>query len=77
MKIALTGGTGFIGGALGKKLTDLGHKLIVFIRRTESAQADLCYPCEVFPWSGVGLPPTDARDGWSVSCGSKRGGGNF
>lgn len=63
MKIALTGGTGLIGNALGKKLTDLGHSLVVFSRRPESARGDLCYPCEVYPWGGEGLPPAEALHG--------------
>ena len=63
MKIALTGGTGLVGNALGKKLTDLGHSLIVYSRRPESARADLCFPCEIFPWNGEGLPPAESLPG--------------
>jgi NAD dependent epimerase/dehydratase family enzyme len=41
MNILLTGGTGFVGVALEKKLTKLGHKLSVVTRSRASAQKKL------------------------------------
>lgn len=63
MKIALTGGTGLIGNALGKKLVEEGHTLRVLTRRPGTARADLAYPCELFEWDGLGPVPDHAIQG--------------
>lgn len=46
MKILLTGGTGYVGGFLGKELVRLGHQLVCLTRDTESAWKKIAYPCE-------------------------------
>jgi len=51
MRILLTGGTGFVGGELGKKLTQAGHEVIVLTRSAERARAKLSYPCHLVEWS--------------------------
>lgn len=37
MRVFLTGGTGFIGGALARQLTDLGHEVVALIRSPDRA----------------------------------------
>ena len=50
MRILLTGGTGFIGRALGTELARRGHELVCLVR--DPSRASLPYPAELVPWQG-------------------------
>ena len=54
MKVLLTGGTGFIGNELGRKLVEQGHSVVCLTRDVERAKSKLSYPCEIFQWAGAG-----------------------
>ncbi|AFZ44631.1 protein of unknown function DUF1731 [Halothece sp. PCC 7418] len=47
MKIAITGGTGFVGTRLVQKLANLGHSLLVFTRNQQ--RGERIFPKKVFP----------------------------
>jgi uncharacterized protein len=47
MKIAITGGTGFIGTRLIEKLKNQGHSLVLFVRNADKARR--IYPSSAFP----------------------------
>ena len=38
MRVFLTGGTGFIGGAIARQLTDLGHEIVALVRSPSRAE---------------------------------------
>ena len=57
MIIILTGGTGLIGQALGKKLSQSGYTLHVL---TRSPQKKMSYPCKTFLWNSSETPPIEA-----------------
>ena len=50
MKIVMTGGSGLVGNALGKKLVGDGHELRVLARGP--GHAKLSFPCTIFAWDG-------------------------
>lgn len=61
MRILLTGGTGFIGKALGQALVARGHELVVLTRNPEKARQNSPYPARFFAWEGSrDLPPREA-----------------
>lgn len=64
MRILLTGGTGFIGNHLGRRLVALGHQVWVPTRHPESSASRLSYPCTVLKWDGLheinDMPEVDA-----------------
>lgn len=47
MKILMTGGTGLVGQAVGQKLTELGHEVVVVSRSKQKAHETLSYLAEV------------------------------
>jgi uncharacterized protein len=47
VKVLMTGGTGFIGGEIGKKLVRDGHQVFVVSRNKDKAREALCYPAEI------------------------------
>ena len=63
MKVLLTGGTGFVGNEVGRKLSEQGHDLVVLTRNVETAGARLSYPAKVFQWSGKGRVSAQALEG--------------
>tara|TARA_B100000686_G_C16784802_1_gene974485 strand:+ start:951 stop:2309 length:1359 start_codon:yes stop_codon:yes gene_type:complete len=50
MKILVTGGTGFIGAALVKKLCQKGHEVVILTRNSFSAYSNIPVYCEVREW---------------------------
>jgi len=53
MRILLTGGTGLVGNALGRRLAR-SHQLLVLSRDGKAARSRISYPCEVAGWDGKG-----------------------
>jgi uncharacterized protein len=51
MKVLLTGGTGFIGRKIIKKLSALGHEFVLLSRNAQNAKARLKCGSEVFEWN--------------------------
>lgn len=49
-KVLLTGGTGFLGQALGQQLVHLGYAVTVVSRSRKQALANLSFPAEVITW---------------------------
>lgn len=47
MKILITGGTGLVGQAVGQKLTELGHEVVVVSRSKQKAKESLTYLAEI------------------------------
>lgn len=71
MLIVLTGGTGLIGKALGRKLTEAGHRVHLLTRRPEKTKGKIPWPCEVFQWNALsGSLPKEAipqqKEKWGV-----------
>lgn len=60
MKIMLTGATGLIGSALGPKLAEAGHHLVVVTRDAERAREHLTFHAEIIEWdlNAKALPPS-------------------
>lgn len=50
MNILITGATGLVGRAVGIKLVEMGHNLIVFSRKKNGLHALLPYPCKICTW---------------------------
>lgn len=53
LKILITGATGLIGRAVGKKLTESGHQLVVLTRHPAEARLNLPFPAELIEWDGI------------------------
>lgn len=53
MKILLTGATGFVGNALGRRLIREGHELVILSRDPLVAKEKLPYPAQILPWSNL------------------------
>ena len=49
MRILMTGGTGLLGNALGRRLAR-SHQLLVLSREGKAARSRISYPCEVVGW---------------------------
>jgi uncharacterized protein (TIGR01777 family) len=49
MRILVTGGTGLLGNALGRRLSR-SHQLMVLSREGKAARSRITYPCEVIQW---------------------------
>lgn len=52
MRIVVTGGTGFIGRALCRRLADAGHAVTALTRNPEAARAKLSHAVAIAPWQG-------------------------
>ena len=69
MLIVLTGGTGLIGRALGRKLTEAGHRVHLLTRNPEKTGKKIPWPCEIFKWNALsdslpkGVVPTQ-KEKW-------------
>tara|TARA_B100000315_G_C14471321_1_gene538490 strand:+ start:816 stop:1088 length:273 start_codon:yes stop_codon:yes gene_type:complete len=51
MKVLITGGTGFIGKALIKKLNEKGHELVVLTRNPDAAGFHIPVHCDIQAWN--------------------------
>lgn len=61
MRILMTGATGFIGKALGKKLFESGHSLVVLSRNASRARHTLPFACDTYSWQPTEeLPPEES-----------------
>ena len=58
MKILITGATGFVGKRLVRALINLGHKVSVLTRDTESARKRLPLICTFYKWEPELYPPS-------------------
>lgn len=56
MRIVVTGGTGFIGRALCRRLADASHSVTVLTRNPEAAKAVLYHAVAIAPWQGFRGP---------------------
>ncbi len=56
MRIVVTGGTGFIGRALCRRLADAGQTVTVLTRNPEAARAKLYHAVAIAPWQGFRGP---------------------
>ncbi len=56
MRIVVTGGTGFIGRVLCRRLADAGHSVTVLTRNPEAARAKLYHAVAIAPWQGFRGP---------------------
>ena len=56
MLIVVTGGTGLIGRALGRKLTEAGHRVHLLTRSPEKARIKISWPCKIFKWNALSDP---------------------
>lgn len=54
MKIAVTGGTGFIGKRLVKRLHEEGHSITLLTRSPEKAKASFSFPVDTCNWDAKG-----------------------
>ena len=64
-KILMTGGTGFVGGAIGRQLTAAGHSVVVVTRNRSRTLGRLSFPCELVEWQAgqrFRLPPEAFQD---------------
>lgn len=52
MRVLLTGGTGFIGKELGKKLVAQNHEVVALVRNPARARTELPYPAQLVEWKG-------------------------
>jgi uncharacterized protein len=59
MRILLTGSTGMLGQALGRRLAEEGHELVSWVRDPVRSKTLLSFPSSVFPW-GSDVGPCDA-----------------
>lgn len=64
MKILVTGGTGFVGRPLVKKLVENNHEVVLLSRNPEAAKNSLALPMTVFKWDPeTSTPPKEAYQG--------------
>lgn len=66
MIVVLTGGTGLVGKALGKKLCKLGYTIHIL---TRSPNKQIDYPCKKFIWHASERPPLESfppNEDWGV-----------
>jgi hypothetical protein len=69
MRIVVAGGTGFIGRALCRRLSDAGHAVTVLTRDPEKARARVYHAVTIVPWQGFRGPTEElskALDGSEV-----------
>ena len=70
MLIILTGGTGLLGKALGRRLTEAGHRVHLLTRSPEKAGKKIPWPCEVFQWNALSPLPEGVgpkqNENWGV-----------
>ena len=57
MRILLTGGTGLVGRALGKKLVQSGYEVTLLVRNAKRAHTEQSFPARIFQWDGISSPP--------------------
>ena len=63
MKVAVTGATGLVGGALSRNLIQAGHQVLVLARNPEKAQEKIPQ-VEALPWDATsGISPGQALEG--------------
>lgn len=63
MKVLVTGGTGFVGRSLVKKLVENNHEVILLTRNSEAAKQALPFPLKIFKWDPEAFtPPKEAYD---------------
>lgn len=60
MRVLLTGATGFVGRALGRRLIEAGNRLVVLSRSPERAREHLGFDCELHPWDPLSEPAPEA-----------------
>jgi uncharacterized protein (TIGR01777 family) len=64
MKILVTGGTGFVGRPLVRKLVENNHEVVLLSRNPEAAKSALALPLTVFKWDPeASTPPKEAYQG--------------
>lgn len=64
MKVLITGATGLVGQALGRRLCELDHQVVALVRDLPKARTLLTFPCTIFPWNATEeLPPQQAFEG--------------
>jgi len=64
MKILVTGGTGFVGHSLVRKLIEANHKVVLLTRNPESTKSKTSEPAEVYGWEPeTTTPPKEAYNG--------------
>jgi uncharacterized protein len=64
MKVLVTGGTGFVGRTLVRKLVEKNHEVVLLSRNPEAAKQALPLPIQFFPWNAeVSVPPKEAFQG--------------
>ncbi|NBX68801.1 MAG: TIGR01777 family protein [Proteobacteria bacterium] len=64
MKILVTGGTGFVGRPLVKKLAEANHQIVLLTRNPEAAKKSISAPMEVYGWEPeTSTPPKEAYNG--------------
>lgn len=64
MKVLVTGGTGFVGIPLVKKLVDSNHEVVLLSRNAEKAKSAVGVPVTVFSWDPESsTPPKEAYQG--------------
>jgi uncharacterized protein (TIGR01777 family) len=64
MKILVTGGTGFVGRSLVKRLVESQHEVVLLSRNVESAKNSLGLPIQVLSWNPEAeTPPKAAYEG--------------
>lgn len=60
MKVLVTGGTGFVGRPLLKRLIESQHEVVLLSRNSESAKNSLGLPVQIFAWDPEAAPPPKA-----------------
>lgn len=64
MKILVTGGTGFVGRPLVRKLIENNHQVVLLSRNPEAAKRSVSAPVEVYGWDPeTSTPPKEAYNG--------------
>lgn len=53
LRILILGGTGFVGGEVGRLAASLGHRVTILTRRPGEVRGRLPFPCRILPWDDV------------------------